>query len=241
MAVTITERGSVYATAGSGNLVSGSFTPAANSVLFLLYQQSGETSPGISSISGHGTWSNVRTWNLTDSTVELWACKVGASPSAGTVTVSRAYAWQGGVAFFEASGADVSGTAANVFGVYNSASKTGGDAASTITLSLGTFGAAGGVTFAVGTTTGSTSFEGGYTALTQWNTGSSPAWASGWALRAGYIDFEDTSVVVTSAAYTTAGAIAFEIKEASGGGSGIVSIKGNRGPRVAFGSARVGF
>lgn len=68
--------------------VVASFTPTANAILIglVVSPDSGMT---VSGISGHGTWSAIRQSTGSGQQVDLWACKVGASPSASAVTASH--------------------------------------------------------------------------------------------------------------------------------------------------------
>jgi hypothetical protein len=223
MAATITARGYGTLSANSGTIVSNTFTPAANSILFLVSYHSDEGGPIISGVTGHGTWANVFAYNVSyeNRRIEVWACKVGASPSSAAITATYPYMWKSLCEFFEASGdVDVSGTAANAFGVNGSANKLEASATATNTIALGSFARAGGLTFVVGTCSIPT-FEGGYTALT------SRVLVGDWNQQCGYIGSEDNSVVVTQGAFVTAQAAAFEIKAAAGGGSSIAPLSIN--------------
>ena len=212
MAVTITARDYLSKTASSSDMVSGSFTPAANSLLFVVHNTNytGGDDGRIDSISGHGTWSSVysRTYS-SNRILEVWACLVGASPSASTVTISGGYAVGAHAEIFEAGGVDVSGgTAASVFGAATNASEylTSGD--SVIDLTLGAFADAGNTTFLACAGPTSITFDGGYTANTLRTVGA-------FNMRTAYLAAEDNSPSITGSIWVNAGALAFEIKKAA--------------------------
>lgn len=101
---------------GDTDVVSGSFTPAADALLVYAIH----TSDGITSISGHdggGSWVQIgTTLDVSGRDLEIWACHTGSSPSAGTVTIVKPYNWNIAVSLLEFSGVDVSGTVTASFG-----------------------------------------------------------------------------------------------------------------------------
>jgi len=102
--------------ASSGNVVSGSFTPAADTLLLYIFY----STDGITDVTGHeggGDWVEIidDIWD-TNRHMVVWACITGSSPSAGTVTISKPYNWNVSASLMEISGVDTSGSVADCFG-----------------------------------------------------------------------------------------------------------------------------
>ena len=123
MAWTVTDRGTGDQHATSTDWVSGSFTPAANAMLLCFVWAGSEEITGITGHDGGSSW--VRVFQYEDvpeanRDLEIWACFTGASPSAGTVTVSHGYVWNCGLTLVEiqesVNSVDTSGSVANAFG-----------------------------------------------------------------------------------------------------------------------------
>lgn len=215
--ITLTPRGYAFKGSSSATLVSDTFTPAANSLLFLVHYTdyiSGSGDGCIESISGHGAWSLVFQFVFGGLAIEVWGCLVGGSPGSAQIVATNGYVWRSECEFFEAGG-DVDrsgGTVASCFGVNASGSEyfTGSD--QTLNLTLPAFANASGLTFVVGAGNIVNSMGAGYTLHTQRN-------SSGWFLRTGYLAAEDNSIEIVGGAWTTVRGAAFEIKGTSGGGT----------------------
>jgi hypothetical protein len=206
MAVTITARGYDANEAATATLTSDTFTPAANSVLFLVHVTGGGAE-AIDSVSGHGTWSSVYSFAPAGwtKTIEVWACLVGASPSSAQIAATTGYQWRSMCEFFEASGVDVSGgTAASCFGVSDSDTLYGTNP--TLNFTLGTFTVATGLTFLVGAQSAVTSWPGGYTTNTQRG---SIAWAF---MQTAYVASEDNDISISATGIDRLSGAVFEIK-----------------------------
>lgn len=226
MTWTVTERVAATGAAGSSSVVSSSFTPSANSVLVFTLQRSNDGS--VSSISGHGTWSQVGS-TVTDvlgagsnRDAEIWACRVGASPGASTVTINRNYIFRFDYQIIELS--ETSGlngtTVADVFGT---PATNGASTGSSTTLSdtLSSFAQSTNLTLVFGFNefphngaywAPST----GYTELSEWVSGSSNSNCA-----TAYIASEDTSPSIDwTFSYGNIGMWAVEVKHAAASSSG---------------------
>jgi hypothetical protein len=215
MAFVVTDRANGAASGFSGaDATTASFTPSANSVLLAFVHITGTGT--VSGITGHasgGAWVKIQDAVSGALGAEVWASFPGASPSAGTVTISRSYMDQMSYMVYDITGANVSGSVASAFGV------KGGIAGYDLraeTLALGAFASATNLTVAAGFVTPSghsITFEGGYTAGTKreeaGNHGNQIAWKAS----------EDTSVDVTFQNFSYNKYIAFEVKEAGGSSS----------------------
>lgn len=217
MAFTVTNRGYAIKSYASTDSVSDTFTPAAGSLLLVVAVGWDGI---IDSISGHGTWSEIFSWNSsapTGRSIRVWACIVGSSPSSGAITCVQGYQSKYVCEFYEISGADTSGTVAQCFGVNNHANsyKT---TTSAQTLTLSSFASSSNLTFAVAyyIETGEYNFtwsDGTFTTGTK-RTGTYP-------MQAAWLAAEDTTVVVAfNNGYTNSGFFAFEVKAASEAPSG---------------------
>jgi hypothetical protein len=117
MAITVTAEHYTFAVhASSADVVSSSFTPAANSLL--LYAMFCTNS--ITDITGHeggGDWIPIFDEEMEPSRrLVVWACITGASPTAGTVTISKPYLWNHSGTLIEFAGVDTAGYVEECFG-----------------------------------------------------------------------------------------------------------------------------
>ena len=213
MTISITSRGSDGQSATSGPLTVGPFTPAANSVLMLALQTQDR---GTVSVTGHGTWERVidATWSgSAQRRTEIWACRVGASPSSATVEIETypgsGYAWREEAEVFELTGdLDPDADLADLFGVWGVAD---GYDLSPVAITLAAFDSADNTTFVVAGVFNATptwTWESGYTTAAQHAN-------SQFSMQCGWIGAEDNSVSIDCGRYSTNGALAFEIKEAA--------------------------
>lgn len=212
MTINVTSHGNAGANASSANLTIGPFTPAAGALLMVAVQAD---TAGSISISGHGTWTEVIAAQWSSSATRytrIFACIVGGSPSSASVTISTGYAWRKEADVFELTGdVDTSGTVADAFGAWD---LTDGYDLSPTVATPGAFDSATNTTFAVSggyNSNNARTFEGGYSTSTRHAN-------SNFSMQCGWIGAEDNSVSVDSGRYATTGLLAFEIKEAAGGG-----------------------
>ena len=236
MAWTVTQQGTDYENANSTNLVIPSFTPSAGSLLVLIVgiTLSGEPT----AVSGHdGGVSWAKVIELTDSwfnvgggpdgsgdgTVQVWACIVGSSPSAGTITVTKSgYSGQCCGAVLEITGDhDTSPSSmSDIFGSPDSYTIYR-DSGETYSLTLASFASSNNMTLAIGGMAGTNkvTFESSPNSYTAF-----PEFGANRAMRLAWYDGADTNPTMTPANYSQTGFIAFEIKEDSGGGSTVLPI-----------------
>lgn len=219
---TLTQRGTATYGGGSSSTSSGSFTPSANSLMVVARTVEGASTGYISGITGHaggGSWVQIHSiaHGANDVTTEVWAALVGASPSAGTITVTPAgYVGRSVIEFLEISGVNTSGTVANVFG--QEGSVAGYDLRDE-TLTLGSFASATNMTLAV--------------AAFQFNTDTSVNWTDGIFTEGGdlrypsgplhqecaWLEAADPTIAVTFQNWTWDALIGLEVKEASVSGA----------------------
>lgn len=142
MAIVSTYRASVYSTtAATSYATTGTYTPAANSLLVAFVVTClGATPLDPSTFTGHGvTWTQLtlsaRTLSTTHA-VSVWVALAGASPSSAAATAGYGAVSQtgGAVIEFEVTGADVSGTAAAAI-VQNPTATAATGTTGTVTLS----------------------------------------------------------------------------------------------------------
>ena len=93
MAWSLTLRGSAGSNLSSADIVSDTFTPAANAIVlaFLNHNAGAGTVVGV---SGHGTWEQIAfglNEGIQGASFELWAALTGGSPSSGPITIDRNY------------------------------------------------------------------------------------------------------------------------------------------------------
>jgi len=133
------DRGAKSRGYSSGDIVSDSFTPSADSILIMIVvmRSTGLIPSGITGHDGGTSWVQIgSTQSYGGHGASLWGCHVGGSPSAGTVDVSVATTAQGQFCLTEVTGVDVSGTVANSFDDTDAA--TGYASSVTRTISPGT-------------------------------------------------------------------------------------------------------
>ena len=221
MAITVTSRGFVSASATSADQVFSSFTPTAGSMLLMIV--SGGANLVINGITGHtggAAWSQVKDipgWSTANRDFKAWACFVGGSPSASAVTVDINYADLFVGEIFELDGADTSGTVANAFGV--DGSEYGYDL-EPWTASLAAFSSASNMTFVAGVQVDATptfTWDGNLTQGTLRQLGT-------WAQQCAWVDSEDNSVSFNSENSKNALIWATEIKAASGSSPAIAAF-----------------
>ena len=86
MSAEVTSRGSNSGTGTTDTIAS--FTPGANRLLLVIYSTYLDNT--VSSISGHGTWSQIAaTTPVAGTLLEVWGCITSGSPSASTVVVTK--------------------------------------------------------------------------------------------------------------------------------------------------------
>lgn len=218
------------ANASSSDLVSGSFTPAANVMLLVVVRRDdGATISGITGHDGGTSWTLIETINTVDANRdgEVWACFTGGSPSAGVITISKsAYMWRCTATVIEidesVDGLDITNPIADSFGT--SDLHAGYDLRN-YSVSLPSFADSANLTFAAVFAESSShlsSFEVGYTAMTASGT-------SGGSVQPHYLDGEDTTITCVGANWVNIGFWAIEIKRSTGGAIDLVETGLYRG------------
>lgn len=215
MAITVTSRGFVSASATSADQVFSAFTPTAGSMLVMVVSGGGTLAiNGITGHTGGASWTQVKDipgWSTANRDFKAWACFVGGSPSSSAVTVDINYADLFIAELFELTGVDTSGTVANAFGVDGSEY---GYNLSPWTAALSAFASATNMTFAVGIQIDATptfTWDGNLTQGTLRQLGT-------WAQQCAWVASEDNSVAFASEISKNCLIWATEIKEASAGG-----------------------
>lgn len=100
----------------TSDLVSNTFTPAADSLLIAIMQfNAGSfTSDGITGHDGGTAWAQYgSTQSYSSDSFSVWFAHTGSSPSSGAITLSAPSSNRGVACFIEVTGVDVSGTLAN--------------------------------------------------------------------------------------------------------------------------------
>lgn len=217
MAWSVTDRDGGESNASSADIVSSSFTPAAECILLMV--NANLDNDAINSITGHGTWVQIFLQidgaGSTSRDIELWACFTGSSPSAGTVTIDRNYMWRHQWALIEidetTNGFDIASGIAAAFGTESGEAGYDNRAYDSTPAA---FADATNLTFGIYAGTGAdslVSIDANFTALTSFGT------TNGF-LEPHYDDAEDNSITANCNNYTSNGFWALEVKQAVAGG-----------------------
>lgn len=231
MAITAANLTDGIDTSAGTSATTASITPTGNRLLLAIVasHRSDSVDPAAPSLSGNGlTWVQIGTalWDSTSSSrrrVTLFRA-MGASPSAGAVTIDFAGQTQANIAWAidEFDGVDTSGT--NGSGaIVQTADSTAGINAS-IEITLGAFSDAGNATYGGFGCAGDTGIAGtGFTIL-----GQGGSFANSLAVASEFKDSNDTSVDLTwqDDPAQSSGGTAVEIKAAAAGGTAVKDIIG---------------
>ncbi len=222
MAWTVTDRGEDYVNGSSDDLVLPSFTPNAGSILVCAMVLTDNVSISISGHDDGVSWGEI--YSLDDHfrpnsnpgsgyDFKLYACIVGSSPSAGTVTISKSYTWRARACLIEIQGDHDTSPAAitDLFGTHDSFEE-GHTGTTAYSLTLPSFESSENMTLMC--TNEFATFDASPPYTMVGDTGSGQ-----YDILMGWHDGEDNSPSVTNPAWTDISMSAIEVKEASGGGS----------------------